>query len=441
MVAQRRRPWQLAVAERVKQAVYAIWPRAWCDVFGSIASGLAAPGSDVDMVIRGVTQPDRVRVLAAHLARQDWVMMLQAVEHTAVPVVKFSTAAIPISFGNQGNLIVVDITFENERHNGLNTCGVVRQLVQRWPALKPLVLVLKQFLAEKGLNDPYLGGISSYGLVLMVAAILVRRGNANTDLGESFVDFLETYSSPEFLRRGVSLSGSTSELRRPLHDPVFIEDPLDPTNNVGRSCYGINLVIAAFAEARDAIMRADLEAAALTLDTPPPEWSYLGRVFSTAHHALVVQLVTSVWCPPEVPTGAPGLPPSSASAGPAWVPARRLSAPPLPPGHPSAAAATTATATATAGAKPPSRSGSVVGVSKPSGVSTPATVAAPPPRATGASSLPSPPALEWNRTARELLARMKRDVDVGALPFCPACRVRSGAPHAPGCGLLHLLSS
>ena len=38
--------------------------------------------------------------------------------------------------------------------------------------LVPLTLILKQFLVAKGLNDPYTGGLSSYGTLLMVAAVL-----------------------------------------------------------------------------------------------------------------------------------------------------------------------------------------------------------------------------------------------------------------------------
>ena len=52
MIAERRKPWMLAVAERVKETVYRNWPGAWADVFGSVAMGLAVPCSDVDIVVR-----------------------------------------------------------------------------------------------------------------------------------------------------------------------------------------------------------------------------------------------------------------------------------------------------------------------------------------------------------------------------------------------------
>ena len=41
-----------------------------------------------------------------------------------------------------------------------------------YPTLQPLVRVLKQYLLEKDFNIVYRGGISSYGLILMVIQFL-----------------------------------------------------------------------------------------------------------------------------------------------------------------------------------------------------------------------------------------------------------------------------
>jgi DNA polymerase sigma len=49
---------------------------------------------------------------------------------------------------------------------------VVKGFVRSLPALTPLVLVLKQFLYERGLNNPYTGGLSSYCIILMVVSFL-----------------------------------------------------------------------------------------------------------------------------------------------------------------------------------------------------------------------------------------------------------------------------
>ena len=57
---------------------------------------------------------------------------------------------------------------------GLVTAALVLRLLRDFPVLKPLTLVLKQLLVEKGLNDAYTGGLSSYGLVLLIASLLTH---------------------------------------------------------------------------------------------------------------------------------------------------------------------------------------------------------------------------------------------------------------------------
>ena len=41
----------------------------------------------------------------------------------------------------------------------------IRELTQQFPAVVPLALILKKFLADRSLDHPYSGGLSSYCLV------------------------------------------------------------------------------------------------------------------------------------------------------------------------------------------------------------------------------------------------------------------------------------
>ena len=76
--------------------------------------------------------------------------------------------------------LMVDLTIKDSRHLGMQCVKLVRGLQSRLPRLRPLVLVLKQLLNAANLSDPYLGGLSSYGLVLMVAAFLKNSGDLKT---------------------------------------------------------------------------------------------------------------------------------------------------------------------------------------------------------------------------------------------------------------------
>uniref|UniRef100_A0A0A9DTB2 PAP-associated domain-containing protein n=1 Tax=Arundo donax TaxID=35708 RepID=A0A0A9DTB2_ARUDO len=61
--------------------------------------------------------------------------------------------------------IRLDISFKSPSHTGLQTTELVRELTQQFPVVLPLALILKKFLADRSLDHPYSGGLSSYCLV------------------------------------------------------------------------------------------------------------------------------------------------------------------------------------------------------------------------------------------------------------------------------------
>lgn len=92
--------------------------------------------------------------------------------------------------------VQLDVSIEGAQHNGLLANRVIADLLQESPALRPLVLVLKQFLKERGLMESYSGGLSSYGLVLMAARYLQEQSGAGPmDTGSLLLGFLDFYSN------------------------------------------------------------------------------------------------------------------------------------------------------------------------------------------------------------------------------------------------------
>lgn len=49
---------------------------------------------------------------------------------------------------------------------------IFQDQIELFPCLPPLVLVLKQFLLTRELNEVFTGGISSYSLILMAISFL-----------------------------------------------------------------------------------------------------------------------------------------------------------------------------------------------------------------------------------------------------------------------------
>jgi len=66
--------------------------------------------------------------------------------------------------------VKVDISFN--MRNGVKSAELIKDFKQRFPVLSKLVLVLKQFLLQRDLNEVFTGGISSYSLILMTISFL-----------------------------------------------------------------------------------------------------------------------------------------------------------------------------------------------------------------------------------------------------------------------------
>lgn len=72
--------------------------------------------------------------------------------------------------------VKVDISFN--MRNGVKSAELIKDFKQRFPVLSKLVLVLKQFLLQRDLNEVFTGGISSYSLILMTISFLQVRHSA-----------------------------------------------------------------------------------------------------------------------------------------------------------------------------------------------------------------------------------------------------------------------
>ncbi|PPS07955.1 hypothetical protein GOBAR_AA12696 [Gossypium barbadense] len=273
--------------KRVTRSLQVLWPRSRTNVFGSNATGLALPSSDVDLVVclppvrnlepikeagilegrNGIKETclqllvyccmtvlnlasvslflcnTSVKIVvliryiavtfwkidiviifqhaARYLANQEWIPIIMLVvevpgdlitsassnvqsptdeqidrtaehgDHAHSDTVALDDSASPkcsqINYGNTKAVksVRLDISFKSPSHTGLQTTELVlliirflqhehhlgrpinqvKELTEQFPAATPLALVLKQFLADRSLDQSYSGGLSSYCLV------------------------------------------------------------------------------------------------------------------------------------------------------------------------------------------------------------------------------------------------------------------------------------
>ncbi|KAM7264312.1 hypothetical protein ACFE04_001995 [Oxalis oulophora] len=334
-----RKPYISWAVRRVARSLQVLWPRSRTNVFGSNATGLSLPTSDVDLVVclppvrnlepikeagilegRNGIKETCLQHAARYLANQEWVKndSLKTVENTAIPIIMLvvevpqdlvNTSASSVQSPKEDQLqepsnvqspnedltllpnensshvnsdmagledssspkgsqinrdsvkdvksVRIDISFKTPTHTGLQTTELVKELTEQFPAAIPLALVLKQFLADRSLDQSYSGGLSSYCLVLLITRFLQHEHHLGRPLNQKFgsllIDFLYFFGNvfdPRQMR--ISVQGSGVYINRERGhsiDPIHIDDPLYPTNNVGRNCFRIHQCIKAFSEA------------------------------------------------------------------------------------------------------------------------------------------------------------------------------------------------
>ncbi len=165
--------------------------------YGSYANGLNLPWSDIDLLIEFNDSKDPkiyLDKLEKAFAKTPHFLDSKFIRFATIPVLKLTTDQ---EYGNTK----IDITIKESTHSGLNCVNLVKQYLIFYKPLKPVTLVLKQLLHKISLNDPYLGGLSSYGLILMIVAFfqsLILKNiyyEIEENFGKILIEFLRFYST------------------------------------------------------------------------------------------------------------------------------------------------------------------------------------------------------------------------------------------------------
>jgi non-canonical poly(A) RNA polymerase PAPD5/7 len=169
-------------------------------VFGSYSTNLCLAWSDIDLVLvnrnTGSTfNPNVLRDLKKIMESGKWVKSISLIETTNIPVLKIVT---------QDNLLnyYIDVSVQDSKHFGLKCVELVKLFLDTYETLEPLIIGLKNLLKCAALNDPYKGGLSSYGLILLVVfylQMLEDEGRVNpkdkNNVGQILLEFLFYYGA------------------------------------------------------------------------------------------------------------------------------------------------------------------------------------------------------------------------------------------------------
>ena len=221
-------------------------------LYGSHATNLCLPWSDLDVVLVprnnnniNINNQILLSQLYENLKKKDWVKDSKYISGASIPIIKLICDK---TFNN----MPIDISIQDEKHFGLKCVELVKGFISQYESLKPLVLVLKNILKRANLNDPYKGGISSYGLILMIVTYLQTQkkigkdiSNNENNLGRLFYDFVNHYGlkfEPSkyiiYARTNEDEDSEDFNIQNiQIGCELVIIDPLNISNNVAKSCF------------------------------------------------------------------------------------------------------------------------------------------------------------------------------------------------------------
>ena len=226
-------------------------------LYGSHATNLCLPWSDLDVVLvprnnnnnnnqnSNINNQILLNQLYENIKKKEWVKESKYISSASIPIIK-------LICDDTFNNMPIDISIQDERHFGLKCVELVKGFISQYECLKPLVLVLKNILKRANLNDPYKGGISSYGLILMIVTFLQTQkkigkdiSNNENNLGRLFFDFVNHYGlkfepSKYIIYARTNEDEDSDDLNIQniqIGNELVIIDPLNPSNNVAKSCF------------------------------------------------------------------------------------------------------------------------------------------------------------------------------------------------------------
>ncbi|KAL8699805.1 MAG: hypothetical protein Q9224_001258 [Gallowayella concinna] len=265
-----------------------------CDVIGSYSTGLALPFSDIDF---SVSFP-AVEAEAATYRKSLRGLEFQKIYRKAMYRLRDAFNINP-NFDDNPELVFARIPIVRASHRTTGQEIQVqiqtgRNLQQQhtlaylaeYPSLQPLYVALRSCLEIRGLSKPYEGGLGSYPILIMIVNALKHAWNQHDpdDLGSQLLHVLDFYASHDLYRYGFSvdpprlfrkdktsmgaderaeratdlgLSGIESMPKPNALRPYLLslQDPADPTNDLGRNAYAIKHIQKTFATARQSIQQ------------------------------------------------------------------------------------------------------------------------------------------------------------------------------------------
>ncbi|QPG73480.1 hypothetical protein FOA43_000791 [Brettanomyces nanus] len=253
------------VVHRLSEAISELWPDAELHCFGSYATDMYLPGSDIDTVIiskgRKYDNKSALYQLSSFLRTHKLGKCIETIAKAKVPIIKFIDPRTGFH---------IDISFE--RDNGVSAAKIIISWIDSTPGLRELVMIVKQFLAVRRLNEVHTGGLGGFAIICLAYSFLSLHPRIITksidplqNLGVLLIEFFELYGfnfgydeiAIAFKHKTQASYISKRSNPNLLSNNPFslaIQDPQDPDNNISRGTFNLRDIKRSFGGAYEMLV-------------------------------------------------------------------------------------------------------------------------------------------------------------------------------------------
>jgi non-canonical poly(A) RNA polymerase PAPD5/7 len=215
---EKERAVRMDIVSRLQRQVSKTWPDAKVIPIGSYAQDLYSSSrylsqlalshdSDMDLFVKFPFEAESLRYLEQlyNVIESSSLAVpgsLNMVSSARVPIIKYTDS--------RGSGIQVDVSINNI--SATSSTEFIQRHLFKNPILRPLTIVLKQWLFQRQMNEVYSrGGLSSYALFLLILTVTHEREySSDEDIGKTLFQFLKQWSHPT----------GFSKIIRPLEGPL-----------------------------------------------------------------------------------------------------------------------------------------------------------------------------------------------------------------------------
>ena len=238
-----------------------------CILYGSFKTDLSLPDSDIDILIvlkEGKEEESQKNKILDEALNKIYNLLNSTKAFSYLEKINAKVPIIKCTYKETN--INVDISFF--RKNGFSAVKTIEKVIDCFPEIKPLMLVIKYTLRQRQLNEIFKGGVSSFIIFSLLYYYIadyrkkvlddIKKGKKETELtlGHFLVGFFNFYGF-EFnyekvgisIRNGGFLYKRTDEGKHLLS----IENFQDINQDMGKSCFKFKKVIETFKFARDSL--------------------------------------------------------------------------------------------------------------------------------------------------------------------------------------------